>query len=177
MALFLDHRQDDGARPKREQSMTLFTITHTCGHGGQIDIKDRNLNSTRRQERADWIARTKKCPDCIAAERAAENQADAEAASDAGFPALTGSEKQIAWAETIRRDFMGAAETALTNALADAEGGKIPVDVGRLRHAIPLARERMLANTRAGWWIDERKMSVAGRVGQALRQAYDALGA
>ncbi len=44
------------------------------------------------------------CDECREKNRQAKNEADALRNKDAGLPDLTGSEKQIAWAETIRAD-------------------------------------------------------------------------
>lgn len=54
------------------------------------------------------------CEDCYKEEREAERKAADEKAAkenaELGLPALVGSEKQIAWAEKIRRDFVVEAE-------------------------------------------------------------------
>ena len=43
------------------------------------------------------------CPVCQDKHRAADNAASAAANEAAGLPALSGSDKQVAWAETIRK--------------------------------------------------------------------------
>jgi hypothetical protein len=46
------------------------------------------------------------CDACAAKRRAAENEAAAQTNNAAGLPNLIGSEKQVAWAETIRKEIL-----------------------------------------------------------------------
>jgi hypothetical protein len=76
--------------------MAKYYITHACGHVEVHDIggpiKGRDWQETRLKERV--------CSDCYSkglSDRASEQ------ARQEGLPALVGSEKQVAWAETLRR--------------------------------------------------------------------------
>ena len=62
------------------------------------------------------------------------------------LPALTGSEKQIAWAGKIRENFLADARSA---AFFDAE---------RARKFAEAAAEIVSQATSAAWWIDHRDM-------------------
>lgn len=80
--------------------MAKYQVTHACGH-----IKTHSLFGKNKDR--EWrIARLESeyCSDCVEAERQKQNQMNAQKNAEYGLPELEGSEKQIAWAETIRRD-------------------------------------------------------------------------
>ena len=83
--------------------------------------------------------RTEEC--AVAAEEAAAKM------MELGFPALTGSEKQVSWANTIRQNAVDAALTMLagrtSSALTDEGKTLVAGVVGRM-------------STEAKWWIDNR---------------------
>ena len=95
------------------------------------------------------------CPTCYAKQRAqqraeareAENKAAAETAGALGLPALTGSERQAAWATSIRHQ-------ALDDALSAACGGSISVLNADGRAFVGAVLGRM--STEANWWIIHR---------------------
>lgn len=131
--------------------MSKTTITYTCGHSDTIQVygpyKGRDAIAAREAR--------KLCPACyqakLAADRAAESAAAAEQAQAAGLPALTGSPKQIAWAESIR-----AKQVAQLQAL-DAKLAVAPATANT--EAVRIGREiiaSMIARTDAKAWIDGR---------------------
>ena len=73
--------------------MAKYQITHTCGHTVEHAIAGVVAN---RDGQAQRLA-AQLCTDCYRAQQRA-----AAAAETADLPALTGTEKQIAWALTIR---------------------------------------------------------------------------
>ncbi|MBF0260408.1 MAG: hypothetical protein HQL97_01050 [Magnetococcales bacterium] len=76
--------------------MEQITINHVCGHSSveSHDAIDELYISIRQ---------TYKCPKCSMADRnAVKNSHAAEFNKDDERPQLVGSEKQVAWAETIR---------------------------------------------------------------------------
>jgi hypothetical protein len=85
-----------------------YHITHTCGHIVTYDLVGklslRNYRINRMEQEA--------CQEC---RNAARNQQSAEQANSAGLPELTGTEKQIAWATTIRQAFMGQVARVIVN--------------------------------------------------------------
>ncbi|KHF33405.1 hypothetical protein CM49_04353 [Paenibacillus sp. P1XP2] len=72
--------------------------TYACGHDGRVQVfgkgKDREWKAT-----AEF---SKLCPDCYKTKLEEENALQAEKAAEMELPELIGSEKQIAWATTIR---------------------------------------------------------------------------
>ncbi|MBW7903136.1 MAG: hypothetical protein H3C26_16785 [Rhodocyclaceae bacterium] len=69
--------------------------------GNSVVVVGRNRSEADR--RAAWHqAQRHICADCEAKNRATQSSAAAAINTEAGLPALTGSERQVAWAETIR---------------------------------------------------------------------------
>jgi uncharacterized protein CbrC (UPF0167 family) len=88
--------------------MSQYLITHSCGHNCTIQIYGTNTHGER-EHKAAWLA-TRPCPDCLREQRTAGHEAASAAAAiwaaSAGLPALDGTPKQVAWAETIRREVL-----------------------------------------------------------------------
>lgn len=131
--------------------MAWNTLTYACNH----TTREQLYGPMAQRERTIERALERLCPDCyrakIEAERAAESAAAAEAAQAEGLPALTGTPKQIAWAEAIRAQQMPALRELaekLTQAPADANA-----DAVRIAQEIVAAA---LACTSAHDWIEAR---------------------
>lgn len=129
--------------------MGTHYVHHTCGHR----VRHVLTVAEEKQGKVEWLESVV-CPECFRAEKekekaAARQKADAEAqklTSEAGFPALTGSEKQVKWANTIRAE--------LWKLLGDADEPD-PADQETLE-ALEKIRKRFFAETSAKWWIDHR---------------------
>jgi hypothetical protein len=73
--------------------------------GASVQIVGGNRSEADRK--AEWHeAQGHICAECESKHRAEENAKAAEANKEIGLPSLTGSEKQTAWAETIRKDML-----------------------------------------------------------------------
>lgn len=82
-----------------------YNIKFSCGHEGVIEL----YGKQEERERKIYLAeRYGYCPECEARKREEENKKNSELAKAIGLPELKGSEKQIAWAETIRMKFVEA---------------------------------------------------------------------
>lgn len=83
-----------------------YTVKFACGHEAVVELFGK---SSDREWKLQRIAEGL-CPDCYRAQQEAERKAASEAAAkearEQGFAELKGSEKQIAWAETIRARYM-----------------------------------------------------------------------
>ena len=125
--------------------MAAHTISHTCGHTsvaqlyGKMDARPRE--AARLGERL--------CLTCYKAQQQVSSVQAARANANAGdVPALSGSEKQIAWAETIRAAAIAATSTLLRETEART-GTPPPAEV-------TAAYERLTRQSAATWWIDRR---------------------
>jgi hypothetical protein len=129
--------------------MAKYHVTHTCGHEVEHALFGPYEGRRRRIEELTGNP----CPDCQETKRteatAAANEAAAKAASEAGLPELLGSEKQIAWAETIRMKVIAEAEAAIARTATTPE---------RKAQVAPLLA-KLKAQDQARWWIDNRSKS------------------
>jgi len=84
--------------------MARYEIIHACGHAENTQIYG---PMRERQGKADWLA-SRDCAECyqrkLQQQRAEASTRAAAQSAAAGLPALSGSDKQIAWAETLRCD-------------------------------------------------------------------------
>ena len=112
-------------------------IIHACGHeqGHYLTGYD-----SQQERKAKWL-KTTTCRDCFVAEKRAEQAAAAALSSVAishlDLPLLTGTDRQISWASTIRTKRLAA----LTNPSSDADC------------------YACLRVTDAKWWIDCRDLT------------------
>jgi len=83
--------------------MAWFYGTYACGHEGRVQIYGKVRD---RQWKADREF-SKLCPECWEKElqkrREQENAEAAAKAAEMGLPELTGTPKQVAWANTLRQ--------------------------------------------------------------------------
>jgi len=130
--------------------MAQATITRTCGHTTTEQVYGK---TSERERKTAWL-RGQACRDC---QRAAANAQAAGAAAAAGLPALTGSEKQIAWATTIRCAKLADLDALI--ATIDAHNPTPDLKGRAVREQVTAAREQMTRQTSAAWWIDRRSDS------------------
>lgn len=132
--------------------------THSCGHTGErYQAYGHHSGRERELERIE----SHPCPSC----RAAEAQEQGKAG---GLPALTGSDKQIAWAGDIRAGMVRAGEQLLTELRSAPASGDGEEKKARAVGAAEGALVEMRGHTDARWWIDHRNEAV---VREAARRA------
>lgn len=143
--------------------MAQWTITHSCGHEETHQLYG---PGTDRSRKAAWLETTL-CSECYRIELVARREAESAEAiasnADAGLSALTGSAKQIAWAESIRARLIPAMREMLAAAIAAA-----PDDAN-----VPEVQEiaaRIEGETSAHQWIEWRDLEA----GQLIRRLYQA---
>ena len=112
-------------------------IIHACGHEQAHYLSG---FESQQERKAKWL-QTTTCRDCFVAEKRAEEVAAAALSSAAvshlALPQLTGTDRQIGWASTIRTKRLAA----LTNPNSDADCNAC------------------LRVTDAKWWIDYRDLT------------------
>lgn len=127
-----------------------------CGASVTVIGQNRNLADRLAEYRQSQGAL---CPDCWKAERdearAEASQQAAEHAAVSGLPVLQGSEKQVAWAETIRQDRI--AKLAVIEAALEASREKAPAGACEV---IADALAAIKAVDAAKWWIDHRDSAI-----------------
>jgi len=129
------------------------TITHTCGHTETVQMYG---TSKERDGKAAWLA-GKPCQEC---QRKAQQAQATESAQAQGLPTLTGSDKQVAWATTIRAELLGKVATMRKEFEAIGRKQNVTEDVmaAQMGQFDTLAG-KVAAQTSASWWIDRRSNS------------------
>ncbi|MFZ1428296.1 MAG: hypothetical protein WAS21_16165, partial [Geminicoccaceae bacterium] len=123
------------------------------------------------------------CPDKAAGQQTDREQGSTQASAAhaaAGLPALTGTPKQIAWAEAIRAKALASPSNQVPRCTTDGDTGKLAAKaatgelgldelVARNEQALEVAaaaRRELEMQTSARWWIDRRDQ-VDGHVHRA----------
>lgn len=131
--------------------MASYTVQHSCGHSEEHKLYGKH---SERERKIAWLQSTD-CHQCYAAaqqqqrEQAADNAR--QQAESQGLPQLQGSDKQIAWALTIRERMLE--DIADTRTLILGNVGKGPQEISD--RALQVLDEMEL-QTSAAWWIDHR---------------------
>jgi hypothetical protein len=142
--------------------MTWHEIRYACGHSDRLTLTG---NASSRKWQASKEAE-RQCTACwanaVAEDRATEAAAAAALAVEQQLPALTGSDKQVAWAETLRKNLLARADQELET--AQAQLAKLEADDPRGVHGRRAELVTTLIGiisalqgvTAARWWIDNR---------------------
>ena len=142
-AVSLHYRNKDNNNliPKSRKGtriMAKYTINHTCGHQVTIQL----FGAYKDRERRIAYLETCECDEC---RKAKANAAAAAAKEERGLSDLTGSEKQVAWANTIREKAYKALD------------GLEPFNTNDKTKALFSSwRAKLDSQTEAKWWIDNR---------------------
>lgn len=133
--------------------MAKYEITHTCGHLQTHQIYGPNTRGQRAYQARQLAARP--CDTCTRATRDQVSAAATEMAQAAGWPTLTGTPRQIAWAQTLRADVLAALIAEL------ADHPQIPDAIRE--EVVDLYTRVALREQDAGWWITSFARRGTGR--------------
>ena len=121
--------------------MAHYDVGYACGHSQEVELFGK---TSARYEKIEWMERGL-CPDCYRAkkqeEREQENERAAKLSESLGFSELEGSEKQIAWATTIRQK--------IYENICQSEAP-------HPTYGYTLVAEAISLELSAKWWIDNR---------------------
>lgn len=143
--------------------MAKYTVTFGgCGHTDTIELFGPHKE---RERKIAWLEREGICPNCYRAEKEAEKaEARAKAAAEAeaiesalNLPKLKGSEKQVAWAKTIRTEILKKFDETLEKYATRFENHPNGAEVKKM---LEDAKEKIMEETSASWFIDNRFYSV-----------------
>jgi len=150
--------------------MAWYDGTYSCGHEGCVNI----IGPTKNRE---WIRERKfseLCPECCKKERAAEiervNSAAKESSFEMELPELSGSEKQVNWANTIRLTFIEKIQSVITR-LEESEAAReryarsferrFGIKEDSLSAYYGIMNYSIAQKTSARYWIDNRDFNNA----------------
>lgn len=141
-----------------------YDVTYSCGHKGTVELYGKTSD---REAKIRWYESSAVCPECY---KKQQQEAADKTATEYELPELEGSEKQIAWANTIRCNYI-LNHKDLVDAMMDlingrwekfgveakaAKLGKTPEEIKEI--AIANAKKQTvytaLTTTSAKWVID-----------------------
>lgn len=82
--------------------MAKYDVVYSCGHEGVLDLRGKRKQREWKIRNAQFLL----CPECLEAERDQARKLAIKEAEELGLPELKGSEKQVAWAITLRKDLI-----------------------------------------------------------------------
>lgn len=142
--------------------MAKYSVTYSCGH---TETRQLYGKETQRQSYIAWAGSAGRCAACAAQDKESGIEA-AEAEHD--LPSLTGSEKQIAWARSIRSNLI----TDLMAFLAPMQAKAEQIDqMADFERRVALVLQTVCAQTTARYWIDNKDMSVRVLIATAQKAA------
>ncbi len=144
--------------------MAKYTINHTCGHESTQNFA--GGNPRLRQWKIEQ-AEAQICWECQKAEQAENAKENAEAF---GLPALVGSDKQVAWAMTIRQNVLIIADQVISEYVTKLDG-QDAAKVAPVKALLKKVYEGFANETAAKFWIDNRNDLWQMRIDTAVREA------
>ena len=127
--------------------MAKYEVTYACGHTETIQLYGKSA------ERQKEIARLENrlCKKCYIAEQREAAKEVVNSVKDFGLATLTGSPKQVAWAESIRAKFFAGYGEQLNKEAEKTE-------------KVAEFRDFLVGQEEATYWIDTRSFSTRERV-------------
>ena len=129
--------------------MAKYDVTMSCGHVQTVQLFGK---MTDRDKKIAWLEKYGLCSECQKRENAEETAKAAEKAIAENLPELTGTEKQVNWALTIRENIFTELDKMLENKKADMDADSFAKNELQLK-----AVKKVLAKfTEAAFWIENR---------------------
>lgn len=142
-------------------TMANYLIHYACGHN---ETKQLYGKHTAREQYIEWAAKSGTCSCCKANDAAA---ATAAIETEHGLPALTGSDKQIAWARTLRATAVKAVAD-----FVNATRARCPADkIAELEGQAEVVLQALAGKADARYWIDSRDMAAHQRAAALYKEA------
>ena len=133
--------------------MAWYYGTYSCGHEGRVNIIGKERY---RQSKADSHF-SRLCPECYEKKRQEENAeanaASSEKAKELGLPELKGTEKQVAWANTLRQQLLEKFEAKIKEGFTSSVAKRHGITEEKLRATL---QNILSTKTDAKWYIDNR---------------------
>lgn len=146
----------------------MAKATYKCTRcAGLVEIIGQNRRLA--DERAEYLgANGGLCNTCWQADRDAARAAETAAAADKavaiGLPALTGSDKQVAWATTLRGKMVEKLDELVAYATKFAAEHAAESSVQQQFDQIKVGSDLIRAKVVASWWIDNRLTDSRGLI-------------
>lgn len=125
--------------------MAWYEIHHSCGHTGRVNLIGPHKQRQWRIDRMEADI----CDECKERARAEENARAAAENKENGLPDLKGSDKQVAWGETIRKKVLDELDDP-------KDHNPTPEELADFNAAIDV----LMSKQSASWWIDRRDTGI-----------------
>lgn len=170
--------------------MAKYTITHSCGHTETVALFGKSKDRDWQIEKLEG----KICQECWHDQQIEADKIAAEQNAASGLPELTGSEKQILWAEKIRADKLAVLETLptlpiyemdawwswhhLKDFISKEQEKEISAqcedkgDLFKVAIQLPILQKGLVvlkAQAKASWWIDNRDTKLSAIIADLLK--------
>ena len=134
-------------------------IKFSCGHSGTVELYG---SADERQHRIAYLEKYGTCSDCFKAQQAEM----AEAISvKYMLPELTGSEKQISWANRIRTEKIADLEKLFDSWASQ----RTTANSAQIDAVVSSVIEFVRKQTSAAWWIDNRDLNSKKLIKEAMK--------
>ena len=134
--------------------MAKYQVTYRCGHTDTVGLFG---SAKQRENKLTWLE-TSLCTECWKAQQAADAANKARAME---LPELTGTEKQVNWAQSIRikllddvEFFLSELERCNKSAVKSGKGTQEQLDA--INEKIAKVEGMIKQQSEAKWWIDHR---------------------
>lgn len=135
--------------------MAKYEVKMSCGHVETVQLFGKMDD---RYKKIEWLEKNGVCTECQKAQKAQEHaEATAKAAEKASaenLPELTGSEKQINWALTIRAEKLAQVDTMLEKISAACNGDEEKIALAKIQSQA--IKNVLVSYTDSKFWIDNR---------------------
>lgn len=139
--------------------MAQYTVNYSCGHTGSVNLFGPGRD---RERKIEWLERAGSCPECHQQEKQKQQQQllDELANTTPELPALVGSDKQIAWADTIRAEVIIRSKKWVDDKEKGIEGRTFSTaeqnQINQMRKYFAETIADLESQTSAKWWIENR---------------------
>ena len=157
--------------------MAWYEITYACGHTGREQLYGKEAD---RKSLIEWKSTHQICPECFAKEIENQNRKAIASNTNGVLPQLTGSEKQIAWAISIREKALATLDSTISeverNITAKINNGTIDQATAEAlrsknQNDAEMCRKIYLGVTDSKIWIDNRNCTES-IIANALKNGY-----
>jgi hypothetical protein len=125
--------------------MAKYDVTFSCGHEETVELFGKE---TEREKKIKWYEKFGLCSECRKAE---QERKEEDIEKTYSLPKLTGSDKQISWARSIRANAVRKVAELVKERIAESPADEKTFQ-GMLDEWISCARKE----TKASWWIARR---------------------
>lgn len=132
--------------------MSLYVIPRSCGHTEEVQIQGTDVRGERDRRAA--RAAERPCAACLDEAREAESAQHARQAAEMGLPPLTGTDRQVRWAQTLR--IQGVDQVAQLRAEVATFVAQHPDRAGEAAELDRALDASIHRQTAAAWWIEHR---------------------